>query len=331
MLAIALLEFLLAASVVIVAGTFLARAADHLAELTRLGRLLVGSVLLAGVTSLPELSVDVSAALRGLDDLAVGDLMGSSLANLVILAVADLLTRSRGGMLSRAAALHALSGTTSAGLTALAGLMIVTRLEISLDGIGVGSAVVFVAYLLAVRILFYDQRVASKEAPPAVDEKTRLPGALRRAVLQFATAALAILVAAPFVARSAGTIAELSGLGNTFVGTTLVAMSTSLPELVATLASVRMGAFDLAVANIFGSNAFNMAMLLPIDLVSTGPLLSRVSATHVTTSLWVVVITAVAIVGQLYHVERRRRLIEPDALLVILLVIVALAMVYRQG
>jgi cation:H+ antiporter len=330
--ALAILEFAASAMVVIVAGTFLARAADRIADLTGLGRLVIGGVLLAGATSLPELSVDVNAVLRGLDDLAVGDLLGASLMNLVILAAADLLTRSKGGMLSRAAARHALSGTMAIALVALTGLMILTPFDMALAGVSLGSVVVFAVYVMGIRIIFHDQRMATQEAAAAIAARADLkPGALRRALLQFAAATVAIFGAAPFVARSAGQIAALSGLGNTFVGTTLVAFSTTLPELVATVTAVRMGAFDLAVANIFGSNAVNMAMLLPIDLASDGPLLSNVSATHVTTSLWVVVITATAIIGQLYHVEQRRKVIEPDSLLIIALVVVAMVMVYRQG
>jgi len=316
--------------VVVIAGTFLTRSADRIAELTGLGRLLIGSILLAGATSLPELCVDVNAALHGMDDLAVGDLMGSSLANLIILAIADLLTRSKGGMFSHVAARHALSGAAAVSLTALAGLMITSRFGVGFAGVGLGSSVVFVAYVLSIRIIFHDQRSAAREAEPAAASHAEPPRSLMRAILVFAGAALMILLAAPFVARSAGEIATLSGLGNTFVGTTLVAFSTSLPELVATIAAVRMGAFDLAVANIFGSNAFNMAMLFPIDVVSEGPLLSRVSQTHVTTCLWVVATTAVAIVGQLYHVEKRKRLIEPDALLIIAMVLAALLMIYHQ-
>lgn len=80
------LEFLALAAVVALAGTFLARSADQIAEITRLGRLLIGSVLLASATSLPELTVDVSAVRQGMPDLAAGDLFGSSLMNLLILA-----------------------------------------------------------------------------------------------------------------------------------------------------------------------------------------------------------------------------------------------------
>jgi len=332
----ALLQFALAAAVIIVAGGFLTRAADRIAEVTGFGRLLIGSVLLAGATSLPELSVDVSAALHGLDDIAVGDLMGSSLFNLLILAVADLCHRKRGWMLSRPAAAHAISATMSMLLAAVAAIMILTRVGVSAWGVGLGSVVVFAVYALGVRVVFYDQRFARETAVAEGAIEAPLPPerrkpALRRALLKFAAAALPIVAAAPFVAEAAGTIAELSGLGGTFVGTTLVAFSTSLPELVATIAAVRMGAYDLALGNIFGSNAFNMAMLVLVDIASDGPLLSRVSPTHALTAMWVVIITCVAVIGELYHVERRRRLLEPDAVMVIALVLLALFSVYRMG
>jgi Sodium/calcium exchanger protein len=84
------LQFVVSGILIMGAGTLLARFADKIPELTGLGRLLVGSVLLAGATSLPELTVDTSAVRLGLADLAVGDLLGSSLMNLMILAVLDL-------------------------------------------------------------------------------------------------------------------------------------------------------------------------------------------------------------------------------------------------
>lgn len=289
-LLIAAIQFALAAAVVIVAGGFLARSCDRIADITGFGRLLVGSILLAGATSLPELSVDVSAALRGFDDIAVGDLMGSCLANLLILGVADLVHKAPTRMLSRAAAAHALSGTMSVLLCALAALLIVSRFNIAFAGVGLGSIAVFVAYVLGVRIVFYDQQFAraTAEAAGAVEPpppRSQRAGALRREGLIVVVCAGAIMAASPFVADAAGKIAELSGLGGTFIGTTLVAFSTSLPELVATIAAVRLGAFDLAVGNIFGSNAFNMAMLLPVDIASDGPLLSKVSMTHATTAI----------------------------------------------
>jgi Ca2+/Na+ antiporter len=94
------------------------------------------------------------------------------------------------------------------------------------------------------------------------------------------------LAAAPLLAWSAGRIAEETGTSATFIGTSLVAITTSLPELVVAIAVVRLGAFDLAVGNLFGSNAFNMAAFLFADLVyRDGGMLDSVSSTHALTAL----------------------------------------------
>lgn len=329
-LATAITQFLIAATVVVIAGNLLARFADAIAELTKLGRLLVGTIFLAGATYLPELTVDISAVRMGLGDLAAGDLMGSSLFNLLILAVADLLTKERGRMLSRASAAHALSATASISMTTLVAIAIFvgSRLgAISIAGVGLGSLAILGAYLLGLRLVYFDQRNAAgkrseKIAPPGLKVK------LRTAVLGFIACAAAILVAAPFVAKSAGRIAELSGLGNTFVGTTLVAFSTSLPELVATIGAVRMGAFDLALGNIFGSNSLNMILFVPLDIAHRGPLFATLSSTHVLTALAVIMATTVAVLGQLYHAEKRILFIEPDALAMIAIILGALGLIY---
>jgi cation:H+ antiporter len=326
----AILQFVLAAGVVVIAGNALAKFADAIADLTKLGRLLVGSVFLAAATSLPELSVDISAVRMGLPDLAVGDLFGSSLFNLLILAVADLMTSSRGRMLSRSSAAHALSATASISLTSLAGIAIFVGGHLgafNIGGIGVGSMAILLAYSLGIRLVYFDQRQAAADlpaeaAPPAPKMS------LRRAIIGFVAAAGVILIAAPHVAEASGRIAELSGLGTTFVGTTLVALSTSLPELVATLAAVRMKAFDLALGNIFGSNSFNMILLVPLDIAHRGPILAAVSQTHVLTALAVIMATAIAVLGQLYKVEKRIRMIEPDAAMVIAVVLGSLALIY---
>lgn len=128
-----------------------------------------------------------------------------------------------------------------------------------------------------------------------------------------------ILGAAPFLARAADDLAERSGLGGAFFGTTFVALCTSLPEVVTTFAAVRIKSFDLALGNIFGSNCFNMVLFFPLDLVHAGSLLSAVSQTHVYTALTVIVVTTVVILGQLHRVEKKKHFLEPDALLVVLI------------
>lgn len=332
-LATASLQFLVCALAIIVAGTYLTRFADAIAELTKLGRLLVGSVLLAGATSLPELSVDISAISIGSPDLAVGDLLGSSLMNLLILAMLDMTTYSRGKMLSKQAAAHALSGSLSAALTALVGLGLLTGkafAEYAIFNVSPPIILVAIAYALGVRLVYLDQRIAARgngEHPP---QEIPVPAGmtLGKAILGFVICAAVIFVAGPFLAHAADTIAVKSGLGKTFVGTTLVAFSTSLPELVSSIAALRLGALDLAIGNIFGSNAFNMVLLFPLDLLYSQPLLASISGEHSVTCMAVIMATLVVIMGQLYRSESRTRLIEPDAALVIVIVVGALALIY---
>jgi cation:H+ antiporter len=326
-------EFLISAAVIIIAGSFLTRFADAIAEITRLGRLVIGSVLLAGATSLPELTVDISAIRQGMADLAVGDLLGSSLMNLLILAVLDLSHRSRGRMLSRQAAAHALAGLVSTALATLVAIGLLTSKAAkpyTVIGLGPGVIAVGIAYVLGTRLIFLDQRIAVRTAMEQTKEEMLRPKGvgLRRAVLGFAVCAGVIFIAGPRLAAAAGELAERSGLGDTFVGTTLVALSTSLPELVSMLAALRIGAVDLAIGNVFGSNAFNMALLVPLDLIQPGSLLAVISSKHAITCMAAVLSTQIAVMGQIYQVESRTHVIEPDAWLVILIVAASLGLIY---
>ena len=327
-----ILQFAGAAAVIVIAGIFLARATDSIAELTNMGRLFAGSIFLAGATSLPELLVDISAVRKGMPDLAVGDLMGSSLANLFILAVADLMHRNPQKMFSRAAAQHALSASMSINMTVIAGIAIFLGPQLTgyrIGEIGFGPLAIGIAYVLGLRLVYYDQRTQVSVESKASGEHKRK--ALAKAISIYVACGLAILLAAPYLAHSAGRIAELSGLGETFVGSTLVAFCTSLPELVSTIAAVRMGAFDLAVGNIFGSNAFNMMILIPLDALHEGNLLGAVSRSHVLTCMAVIFATSIAVMGQLYQVEKRKKFIEPDAFTMIAIILGALYLLYWVG
>lgn len=327
------LQFLSLAAVVAVAGTVLARAADAIADATGLGRLLVGSILLAAATSLPELTVDIAAVREGHADLAVGDLLGSSLMNLLILAGIDIARRNGRRMLSREAASHALSATLAIALTGLAGAAILTAGKLPsvvVLGIGGWSWAILIAYLLGARMLFIDQRISARlAAETAVAQPAAAACPLWKPAALFTAAAAVLVVTGPRLATTAAELAERSGLGGTFVGTTLVALTTSLPELVASLAAVRLGAVDLAIGNTFGSNAFNMILFVPLDAVYPDQLFQAVSPVHAVTALAVIVATAIAVLGQLYHAERRLPIVEPDALLMLLVIGGALALVFQ--
>lgn len=340
---IVLLQFLFFAGVIVGAGAALSRYADVIAERTGLGRLVVGSVLLASITSLPELSVDIACVRQGDPDLGVGDLLGSCLMNLLILAVLDLSAKSRGKMFSRTASGHALGGIVSISLASIVAIALIAERQLggpTLMGLGGGVWLVLAAYLFGIRMIFLDQRIAARvvsdsaksdiansDDAHSVGETQSMPS-LSTAMAVFVVAAIVILFTGPRLSAVAGELADKSGLAKSFVGTTLVAISTSLPELVTCWAAVRMGAHDLAIGNIFGSNAFNFAILIALDIVQSGSLLAVVSQSHAITAISVMFATSVIIMGQLYHVERRIWFIEPDALLVILIISGCLWLIY---
>lgn len=332
-MAAVILAFSFSVAVIVVAGTILTWCADAIAEHTGLGKLFVGSVFLAAATSLPELTTGLNAIWIDLPDLAVGDLLGSCLFNLLILACVDLVFRSRTGALSRLAAAHSLGGMVTIALASIVamGLLLEPELpKITLLGLGPAVFALLFAYLMGVRLIYIDQRlsqlVREVEAPAGTPRISLMVG-----VLGYLAASAVVYLVAPMLAKSAGQIAELSGLGETFVGSTLLALTTSLPELVATVVAVRIGASDLAVGNIFGSNALNIAILVPLDWAFPGSLLYGVDPVHAFTCLAVILITSVIVVGQLYRVEQRLMFIEPDAGIVILLVVVALWLLYMVG
>lgn len=318
-LAQATFVFAVAATVLTLAGVQLARAGDEIAERAGLSRLFVGMLLVAGATSLPEIVTDVSAAIADAPDLAVGDLFGSSMANMAILALVDLLHRHR--VWPRVEIGHARVASVAIALTALATLGILTPPGLALGWVGIDTVAIAVAYVAAVAWMRRSPtgRFGAGEVLPVPTGWTRPGrGALRPAVLRFAGAAAVILLSAPALAYSGQDIARETGMGETFVGTALLALSTSLPELVASIAAVRIGAHDLAVGNLFGSNAFNMAALVLVDAAYTPAALFRsVDPSQATAGIGAILLMALALAALVHGTETRARRLEPDAILLL--------------
>ena len=323
------LLFAAAGLVVVLAGVHLARFGDAIAQRTRLGGLWIGAVLLAGATSLPELGTDISAVRLGALDLAVGDLFGSSMANMLILGLVDLMPPRR-AVLRRATLDHALACGLAISLNALAAAFLVAPSGLIVAGVAPESAVLMLGYVLGTRAVYRQAMLRYGPSPPSDGELARTEApTLRRAVAGFAAAAAVTLAAAPLFARAARDLAVASGLGDTFTGTWLVGFSTSLPELVASVAAVRIGAFDLAVGNLFGSNAFNMSVFFWLDLVKPGPsLFAEASGAHVLSGLFAVVLMALGLAAIVYRAKKRFSVVEPDSALIILTYLLGIWMLY---
>lgn len=330
-----LIQFALAAFFIVVAGSFLTKFSDRIAEETGWGRIFVGGLLLAGATSLPELMVDLKAVQLDLPDLAVGDLLGSSLFNLLILSILDFAFPSafRRTSFSPKFLHHSLAAVLTIVLTAIVGIGIISRLEIAFMGVSLFSWIIALVYLYGLRLIFLEGNglpVLDLGSSPSVKQVRISYKPLALASLGYLTCALVILVAAPYLVQAADGIAKQSGLGHTFIGTTLVALATSLPEMVATLTAFRMGAPDLALGNIFGSNAFNMILFVPLDFMYPKVLFSSVRPVHAVTAFSVVAAMGVAVMGQLYRKKERSRFSEPSSEVVFIVIMLFLFLLYHM-
>ena len=321
------LTFLASAVVIIIAGTKLSKYGDRLAEQTGLGGLWIGVMLMAAATSLPEVFTTISAAVLDAPDLAVGNLLGAGMTNMLTLGIIDQVFRKK-RVWQQAAFGHALIASLAMILTALMGLFILLKSETAPFNVGIGSMVLLILYVAGMRIVYLqedlerrhrEQELVVETEAVTQAQRPRDGNAIRVSALWFSVAALGIIGAAPFLAWSAERIAELTGITQTFIGTSLLAITTSMPELVTSIAAVRLGAFDLAVGNLFGSNAFNMAAIFFADIAyREGPILSAVSSTHPLTALWVILLMCLGLMGIIYRAPRRFFLVEPDSILMIL-------------
>jgi len=312
-------EFLFSAAVIVYAATQLAKHGDTIALRTGLGRLFIGLLLLAGATSLPELLTTISSLDQGVPDLAAGNLLGSNMFNMLLLAVLDMIHR-RERILRKAALKHALSGSLTVTMIALVTFFILADFQAQIGWVGLDRLAILLVYSIALRL------IQKNDAPPGNQPKPEplpLPPGfppLWQGILGFLLASAALVIVSPILVRASNQIAEITGLGASFIGTTLVATVTSLPELVTTIAAARLGADDMAIGNLFGSNMFNMAAIGLTDVFYTpGRFLGVIDPSFLVVAMLGLLMTSVALIGNLARIEKRLWIIEADALLIFLM------------
>ena len=296
-------QLLITAGLILFASNFLAKSADVIALRTGLGRSFIGVVLLATATSLPELGTGVSAImLLDAPDLAVGDAYGSNLFNLFIIGILDLFWRSKGTPI-----LNSVS-TTSVTVGAL-GIVVISITIIAVlfhESIPMGAlagwfispiTIILLAFFLFSMYMIY--RVARTDGHSEAPEEDYESESLVRAGLVYLIAAAVIIGSAIWLARTGEGIAHAMHWEASFVGTQFLAFSTSLPELAASIAALRINAPELAISNVLGSNLFNMGFILTIDdLALVGkPLWSSISSIHEATAVFAIIMTSVVILG----------------------------------
>lgn len=321
--------FVICAALIFICGKNLSKYGDIIADHLGLGKAWIGLILMASVTSLPELAVGISSAgIIQSADLALGDILGSCVFNIFILSLLDAII-PRQSLFSKASSTHILAASMSIILIALVGVGLFLPDEIVVTRwIGVTSIVFIVAYLVAMRIIFRFE--IKKQAPKNEELKAGLPVTLKTAVTRYVLNAFIVIGAALFLPGFAEAIAEKTGLGESFVGTLFLAASTSLPEIAVSIAAVRSGLADMAIGNLVGSNIFNILILAIDDMFYTkGPILKSASENNLLSVFSVIVMTAIAIAGLTFQSQARKRfLLAWDTFLILIVFILNLVLIY---
>ena len=292
------IKFIVCIVVIFFSGRKIARYGDIIAEKTGLGGVWIGLVLIAMLTSLPELFNGVSAVtLVDAPDLTIGNLLGANMFNLFNLALLDLVHHN-GSILAVVGKTHRLTGIFSLIMVLfVAGFILISSRYHIMDIGWIGwytPFIVLLYFIVARSIYHYEQRHPSlKETVFEYADKS-----LRHVYLNFSISAVFIIGAGLWLAFIGDEVSEVYGWGQSFVGSLFLAFTTTLPEITVSFAAMRIGAKDLAVANLIGSNLFNLT-IIPLDdlLYTKGPILAAVSETHLVTAFAVMLMTVVFVVG----------------------------------
>jgi len=267
--------FALTSAGIVVAGIRLAPYGDALGRHLRIGQGWVGLILLATLTSIPEMTTTVTGASIGEPNIALGNAFGSNLFNIVIIAFVDiLLLRKRpGSFLAHVRSYHTISAGMAILLTAVAMCGIIWNPSGMIFGISPISFLILVGYCVGVFMLLQAER--GEES--GVEETTT--HSLRSALIGFLSCGAVIIVSGIYLVQASRDISVSTGLSASFMGAIVVAIITSLPELATSIGALRIGAYDMIVGNLFGSNMFNILTIFFADIAfRPGPILGSLGA-----------------------------------------------------
>lgn len=324
--------FISCALLIVFSGVRLSKYGDIIADLSGLGKAWIGLILMAAVTSLPELFSGFSSILiLKKPDIAVGAVFGSCAFNLAILALLDYFVPGKpiSSVVTKSQILAGFLGMI---------LIILSVMEIHFGKLfpekgwfGLFPGLIILIYLISIRIIFENDRQAQKaiENLASQPHKKEIKISLKKAIIKFLFYSVLIVTAALALPYFAEKLAQETGINESFVGTLLVAASTSLPEMVVSIAAVRMGSIDLAVGNLLGSNIFNMFILAIDDLIYTdGPILLATNPNHSLSALVTLLMTSVISISILFSSPKKRFALGIDAVIMILLYVALLFALY---
>jgi cation:H+ antiporter len=227
---------------------------------------------------------------------------------------------------------HTLTAVLASLLMLLSIIAILAEIPSTIGWVGVDSLIVILVYFGGMWLIQQENRIFSGSASPNVVAIEDGFPSLRYGILGFSGSALVLILIVPQLVKASSEIATMTGLGESFVGTALLSLVTSLPELLAALAAVRIGAFDMAVGNLFGSSVFNMLALGAADFFYLdGRFLGAIDPSFALVGLLALLLTNLALMANLARIERRVLFIELDSLSIILIYVAGMYLLFLQN
>lgn len=264
--------FVVGAVVIAIAGTRLSSVSDRLADYTGLGEAIMGAIFLGAATSLPGITASVTAAYDGHASMALSNAIGGIAAQMAFLAFADIAYRKANLEHAAASVANMMQGALL--ITILAILMLgMVGPDYAIWGVHPISLVLLVSYLLGMRLVFHAQEKPMWKPEYTAETRLDVPeqSAQERPSLWgmwglFAVLAAVVVMAGWVVTRSAENIAALTGISESLVGGIMIAVVTSLPELITSIAAIRIGALTMAVGGVVGGNVFDTLFAAVADI-----------------------------------------------------------------
>ncbi|MHB9033042.1 MAG: sodium:calcium antiporter [Anaerolineae bacterium] len=319
--------FLVSSALLVLAAVKLAEYADAISLRTGLGRLFIGTLLLAGGTSLPEFLTIITSLQNAAPNLAAGNIFGSNMFNVVLLGLLDL-AYWRSSILAQVANKHVMTAGFCVLLSGVAIFFVQAGLPLRIGWIGLDSLVLIALYVGTVYLLHAN----SVDAGPSAEElaAAKVPP-LWTGLVGFSLSVALLILVTPRMVDSAIELAHITGLGTGFVGTTLVSVITSIPELVTCIVAIRLQAYDLAVGNLFGSIMFNLFSLGVTDLFYTkGLFLTDIDPVFGLVGLLSLILVSIALLSNAIT-RRRFHRSHIDAWLIVVTYVLGIYFIYQRG
>ncbi|MBS3819839.1 sodium:calcium antiporter [bacterium] len=344
-----IIEFVLCASVIFFAGSKLSLYGDQIGKRTGLGQIWIGIMILAMLTSLPELVTNIGAVtIAGQPDLALGNVLGSNLFNLAIIAFLDILHKKK-NILTHVRTEHILSAGFGILLMGLVIAAIVLTKVIGLYGDGLGYTCSFLILSIYLTAIYLNNRLGRSTADIIEKERSNRQKETKtednqvskmsdiKVISIFFITAVIVVAAGIWLVKIGDSLSSpfylfnlRIDLGATFVGSLFLAFATSLPEVAVTAGAVKIGAFDMAISNVLGSNLFNMFIIPISDVFYRGNnIFLGVSSVHVLTAVFGIILTSLVIIGLIHRSKKVFLYVSWDTISIIVVYLLGMFILFQ--